>query len=546
MRALPGDTMSLDTALDARDLEQLFSLSVDLMCIANFEGYFLRINPSFSRVLGHDAETLQGRPFLDFVHPDDRGATEREISSLAEGAITIDFENRYRCADGGYRWLAWHARPVMAEQRIFAVARDVTEPRAHAAALIDREAQLRAVFGGADDAMITVDAEGVIESCNPALLAMFGYELDALLGQRVSTLIPDPPGRDGPRRSERFLGASRVLGAGPREVTGRRADGVAIPIELGVSEIQLSNRKIYLGILRDISERKRLESESAARLAREARDRGRMEFSAQILHDLGNVLTSIGSSVAEVRATLSHAEIDNELPRTARFVRSMRSELSVALGASRADALGDILEGVERAMSRAQGEVREGLEKLSTAVDHAKELLDVHRRQSQVGGEGRARIATVAEALSSLQAMVSVDLATRGGRFDLDVSPAARAQRVDGLLLVRALVNGARNALDAFDAEAASAPPLLTLRVELDGASWLHFALVDNGPGFEGPGEPLFEDGRTSRARGSGLGLGSARRAIESIGGRVGLSSPGPGRGAEFTVSLPVWEGETL
>ncbi|MEZ4390599.1 MAG: ATP-binding protein [Polyangiales bacterium] len=195
-------------------------------------------------------------------------------------------------------------------------------------------------------------------------------------------------------------------------------------------------------------------------------------------------------------------------------------------------------------MSSAQAEAREGLERLASAVDHAKELLDVHRRQSQLGGESRARVATVAEALSSLQAMVSVDLASRGGRFDLDVSPAARTQQVDGLLLVRALVNGARNALDAFDAEPAGVPPRLTLRVELDDDQLL-FVLVDNGPGFEGAGEQFFEDGRTTRARGSGLGLGSARRAIESLGGRVRLTSPGPGRGAEFLVSLPLRPGET-
>lgn len=534
--------MSLDTARNTQDLEQLFSLSVDLMCIANFEGYFLRLNPSFSRVLGYDLETLQARPFLDFVHPDDRGPTAREIASLSEGATTIDFENRYRCADGSYRCLAWHARPMIAQQRIFAVARDVTEQRAHAAALVDREAQLRAVFGGAVDAMILVDDDGVIESCNPALLAMFGYELDALLGRRFSTLMPDTLGRGGPGRLERSLGASRILGGGPREVAGLRADGATIPIELGVSEIKLSDRRIYLGILRDISERKRVESENAARLAREARDRGRMEFSAQILHDLGNVLTSVGSSVAEVRAALSHAEIDNELPRTARFVRTMRTELSSALGASRADALGDILEGVERAMSTAQSELREGLAKLSTAVDHAKELLDVHRAQSQLGGERSARVATVDEAMSSVQAMVSVDLASRGGRFDLDVSPAARAQRVDALLLVRALVNGARNSLDAFDAAPLGAPPRISLRVELDDEARLLFVLVDNGPGFEGSGEDLFEDGRTTRARGSGLGLGSARRVVESLGGRVSLTSPGPGRGAKFAISLPVWE----
>ena len=126
--------MATELTRNALDLEQLFALSVDLLCIANFEGYFLRINPSFHRVLGHSTEVMLSRPFLEFVHPDDRAATLREMEGLSSGATTIDFENRYLCADGGYRWLAWHSRPLVEARRIYAVARDVTAARLNAAA----------------------------------------------------------------------------------------------------------------------------------------------------------------------------------------------------------------------------------------------------------------------------------------------------------------------------------------------------------------------------------------------------------------------------
>lgn len=114
--------------LDATEAERnrLFELSLDLFCIAGLDGFFRRVNPAFERVLGHSPDELTSRPFIDFVHPDDREATLAEVEKLARGAITIDFENRYRCADGSYKWLAWRSMPVPEEGVIFAVARDIS------------------------------------------------------------------------------------------------------------------------------------------------------------------------------------------------------------------------------------------------------------------------------------------------------------------------------------------------------------------------------------------------------------------------------------
>lgn len=523
------------------DLEQFFALSVDLMCIANFESYFLRINPSFQRVLGHAPEEMLGHPFLDFVHPDDRDATLKEVAGLSAGVTTVDFENRYRCADGSYRWLAWHARPEVASGLIYAVARDVTVARLDAAALIDREARLRAVFEGTVDAMVTIDPRGTIESCNPALRAMFGYPQDEIIGRDVSTLMPEPYRSRHAGYVARYLatGEARIIGKGQREVSGLRADGSTFPLELGVSEINLSDRKVFLGILRDISARKRVEEANAELLAREARERGRTEFAAGILHDLGNVLTGLGTSVTEVRAAMSHAELNNELPRTARFVRSEREALAAALGGARADALADILEGIERSHAQARDEVAAGLAKLTAAVEHAHDLLEAHRSQSEVGGRGRARKRSVADAMASVRALIVDNLTARGGELELYVPSHARTVLVDQVLLVRALVNGARNALDAFDAAPMAAPPRIVLRVDVDADRSLRFTMTDNGPGFRGSGEDFFADGRTTRARGSGFGLGSARRAVAMMGGTVSLTSPGPDRGAEFVITLP-------
>jgi PAS domain S-box-containing protein len=87
------------------------------------------LNPAWKRTLGWTLEELQARPFLDFVHPDDRQATLAEVGVLAGGAPTIAFENRYRRKDGPYRWLQWNASSLPDRRLIYATARDVTDQK---------------------------------------------------------------------------------------------------------------------------------------------------------------------------------------------------------------------------------------------------------------------------------------------------------------------------------------------------------------------------------------------------------------------------------
>lgn len=112
-----------------REVGRFFELSLDLLCIAGFDGYFKRLNPAWTRHLGWTLEELRARPFLDFVHPDDREATLAEVGKLAEDVETTLFENRYRHRDGSYLWLRWNARPVLGRRRIYATARNVTRQK---------------------------------------------------------------------------------------------------------------------------------------------------------------------------------------------------------------------------------------------------------------------------------------------------------------------------------------------------------------------------------------------------------------------------------
>jgi PAS domain S-box-containing protein len=106
---------------------RFFELSLDMLCVAGNDGYFKQVNPAWTKVLGHSADDLLGRPFLDFVHPDDREATIAEAAKLATGRYdTIAFENRYRTHDGDWRWLMWSVSPDPESGLLMAVARDIT------------------------------------------------------------------------------------------------------------------------------------------------------------------------------------------------------------------------------------------------------------------------------------------------------------------------------------------------------------------------------------------------------------------------------------
>ena len=111
-----------------RRWQEFFELSLDMLCIASTQGFFIDVNPAFLRVLGYSKAELLQHPFIDFVHPDDVADTLREVTKLVGGVDTLNFENRYRCQDGHYVWLAWCTpAPPPGSDLLYAIARDVSE-----------------------------------------------------------------------------------------------------------------------------------------------------------------------------------------------------------------------------------------------------------------------------------------------------------------------------------------------------------------------------------------------------------------------------------
>jgi PAS domain S-box-containing protein len=111
-------------------MSRFFTLSVDLFCVANKDGYFTQLSPTWVDALGYSLEELAGHPFMYFVHPMDRKRTQAEFQILiSQGHRTINFENRYRCKDGRYRNLLWNAVSLPDDSTIYAIARDITDLR---------------------------------------------------------------------------------------------------------------------------------------------------------------------------------------------------------------------------------------------------------------------------------------------------------------------------------------------------------------------------------------------------------------------------------
>jgi PAS domain S-box-containing protein len=119
---MPADTSGLES--------RFFTLSIDMLCIAHFNGHFTRLNPAWEATLGFTLEELQARPMFDFVHPDDLERSLEQNRRVRAGEQALEFENRYRCKDGSYKWLLWNATADRQRQVIFSVARDITARKA--------------------------------------------------------------------------------------------------------------------------------------------------------------------------------------------------------------------------------------------------------------------------------------------------------------------------------------------------------------------------------------------------------------------------------
>ena len=125
-----------------QERDRFFNLSIDLLAVANFDIYFTRLNPAWEKLLGFPIAALMARPYIDFVHPDDRSITLAVAKQASSGEMVTSFENRYRCQDGSYRWLLWSAMPYVEQELFYAIAHDITDRKQAEIDLAQRNQEL--------------------------------------------------------------------------------------------------------------------------------------------------------------------------------------------------------------------------------------------------------------------------------------------------------------------------------------------------------------------------------------------------------------------
>ena len=164
------------------EIDKFFTASVDLLCVADTEGHFRRVNPAWERLLGITAKELAGRSFLDFVHPDDLPATRMRLTGLAEQRSVQNFIDRYRSRDGAWRWIEWKAYP--SGDLIIAAARDITDRKLAEDTIRAAEAKFSTIYRQSPDVIWISELEsGRFIDVNDAAARIFGYTREEFIGR---------------------------------------------------------------------------------------------------------------------------------------------------------------------------------------------------------------------------------------------------------------------------------------------------------------------------------------------------------------------------
>ncbi|MGK3984271.1 PAS domain S-box protein [Sorangium sp. So ce136] len=432
------------------------------------------------------------------------------------------------------------------ESRVEARTRELQRAKAAAeaaaASLRDSEERTRAIIQYAADAIITMDDLGRIEIYNPAAERLFGYAADEIRGQPASALFPEGYSIDLDALSIRATeGASRVSLGDACEILGRRKDGATCPIQVALSAAQLGDKRLTMAIVRDISERKRAESEHLElnqRLVSASRVAGMAEVAAGVLHNVGNVLTSVNVSATVVADTLSRSRI-SALAKAVALLREHEGDLGAFLTEDpRGKLVPAYLDKLSATLAEEQATVLSELASLTKDIDHIKRIVQMQQSYAKLS-------VNVREAVSLPELMEDALRITAEGleRHHVQVireyaaTPPVTLDRHKILHILVNLINNAKRAVAACG----DGQREIRLRTGIDGGERVRFEVADSGVGIPAENLPkLFNHGFTTSKDGHGFGLHSGALSAKEMGGVLTVRSEGVGRGAVFSLLLPL------
>ena len=469
-----------------RDIDRFFELTADLVCVAGEDGRLVMASPSWEQVLGYSVAEITSGPFIDFVHPDDRERTMAEFGSELGGRQAYSFQNRYRTADGGYRWLEWNSMPDAASARIYAVARDVTQRKRAEEDL----ARLAAIVESSADGILAVDAGGRITEWNAGAEALFGYTAAEAIGQDLALTAPDDERSEQLQRwSEAAAGRSQIY-----ETFRQRKDGSRFRALLSLSPVA-GREGVQLGvstIVRDVTE------------AYEARQR---------LERSSKELARSNAELEQFAYVASH-DLQEPLRMVTGFMGLLQKQYGNTLGDEADEYIGFAVDGARRM----QG------------------LIDDLLTYSRVGSRGRnPESVDLGDIAGSVAQNLRPLLEETGATIRQGELPTVPADRLQMIQLYQNLVgNGMK-----FHGER---PPDIELGAERGRGEWRLF-VRDHGIGI--PPEHranVFEIFRRLHSReeypGSGIGLAVCKRIVERHHGRIWIETTAGG-GSTFWFTLP-------
>jgi len=475
--------------------------AVDGLVIIDGQGLVKAFSRSAERIFGWKAEEVVGRNVSMLMPEPDRAAHDGYLQRyLRTGEARIigkgrDVRGLRRDGTSFAMELAVGDSFGVDGERLFAgFVRDIGARKEIEERLRHSEAKNRAILDAAADAIVTIDEHGRISAFNRAAERIFGYTAAEVLGRNVSMLMPPPYRQDHDRYMAHYLttGEARIIGIG-REVAGRHKDGRVFPVELAVGEGALAGQRLFAGVMRDITDRKR--SESALRAAKEDAERAALskaKFLAAASHDLRQPVQSLMFFASALSARLPDGP-----------ERVMVMDMEGAIGA------------------------------LKTLLDS---LLEVSRLDAGIVVAEPAPF--TADSLLAPIAADYVDAASRAG-IDLRVVLSSMTLLSDPALLSRLLRQLVENAIRFTPrgrvlVGCRRAGPGVRIEVWDTGigiAPADHAAIFDD---FHQLGNP-----NRDRRHGLGLGLAIVRRLAALLGLRVSLRSV-PGKGFAVVLLLPL------